>query len=88
MKSELTGFFVTRQFNNRHAASYGELTPESGKNIGIILLYKGDILQAFSPYSRAVGNLLVEDRLIIETELNYTLKLQKNDSSLPLAGCV
>jgi hypothetical protein len=55
----------------------GELTLESGNNIGTILLYKGDILQAFSPYSRAIGDLLVEVGLIIETELIDTLKLQK-----------
>ena len=68
-----------------------ELTLEAGNKIGTILLCKGAILQAISPYSppysRAIGDLLVEDGLIIETELIDTLKLQKIDSSLPLAGC-
>jgi hypothetical protein len=38
----------------------GELALESGNNIGTTLLHKGKILQAFSPYSRAIGNLLVK----------------------------
>ena len=64
----------------------GELILESGNNIGTILLHKGNILQAFSPYSRAIGDLLVEDGIITETELLDTLKLQKTSSFSPLGG--
>ena len=64
----------------------GELVLESGNNLGTMLLHKGKILQAFSPYSRAIGDLLVEDGIITEAELLDTLKLQKMRPSLPLGG--
>ncbi|HUI45776.1 MAG TPA: DUF4388 domain-containing protein [Nitrospirota bacterium] len=64
----------------------GELVIESGNNIGTMLMYEGKILQAFSPYSRAIGDLLVEDGLISETELIETLKLQKKNEYIPLGG--
>jgi len=64
----------------------GELVLESGNNIGTILLHKGKILQAFSPYSRAIGDLLVEDGLINESELLETLKLQKKSAYAPLGS--
>jgi len=38
----------------------------------------------FSPYSRDIGDLLVEEGLITEAELLGTLKLQKMNSSSPL----
>lgn len=64
----------------------GELVIESGNNIGTMLMYEGKILQAFSPYSRAIGDQLVEDGLISETELIETLKLQKKTEYIPLGG--
>ncbi len=64
----------------------GELFLESGNNIGTILLHKGRILQAFSPYSSAIGDLLVEDGLVSEAELMETLQSQKNNSYAPLGS--
>jgi hypothetical protein len=64
----------------------GELAVESGNNIGTILFHKGEILQAFSPYSRAIGDLLVEDGLISEADLLETLKLQKKSTYAPLGS--
>jgi hypothetical protein len=64
----------------------GELVVESGNNIGSILFHDGKILQAFSPYSRAIGDLLVEKGLINEEELLDTLKLQKKGSYAPLGS--
>ena len=64
----------------------GELTMESGNNIGTMLFHRGKILQAFSPYSRAIGDLLVEDGLISEAELIETLKLQKKNTYAPLGA--
>jgi hypothetical protein len=67
-------------------ARSGELAIESGNNIGTILFHKGKIIQAFSPYSRAIGDLLVEDGLITEAELMETLKLQKQSLYAPLGS--
>ncbi len=67
-------------------ARTGELAIESGNNIGMMLLHEGKILQACSPYSRAIGDLLVEDGLISDTELIETLKLQKRSEYMPLGG--
>jgi len=64
----------------------GELVIESGNNIGTIILYQGEILQAFSPYSKAIGDLLVEEGLISDTELIETLKVQKRNAYAPLGG--
>ncbi len=64
----------------------GELIMESGNNIGTILCHQGMILQAFSPYSRAIGDLLVEDGLITEAELLETLRLQKMNAYMPLGA--
>jgi hypothetical protein len=64
----------------------GELVIESGNNIGTLLLHQGKILQAFSPYSRAIGDLLVEDGLVTESELMDTLKLQKKNENIPLGA--
>jgi hypothetical protein len=52
-----------------------------------MLLHKGKILQAFSPYSRTIGDLLVKDGIITEAELLDALKLQKMSASSSLAGC-
>jgi hypothetical protein len=64
----------------------GELVLESGNNIGSLLVHQGRILQASSPYSRAIGDLLVEDGVLSETELIETLKLQKRSAYSPLGG--
>jgi glutaredoxin-related protein len=64
----------------------GELTIESGNNIGHMLFYGGKILQSMSPYSRAIGDLLVEEGLITEMELIETLKLQKKNPASPIGA--
>jgi hypothetical protein len=63
-----------------------ELVLESGNKIGTMLLHKGKILQVISPYSRAIGDFLVEDGIITETKLLDTLKLQKMSASSSLGG--
>ncbi len=67
-------------------ARTGELVMESGNNIGTILFHRGKILQAFSPYSRAIGDLLVEGGVITDEDLLETLKLQKMNSYTPLGA--
>ena len=64
----------------------GELVLEAGNNIGTILFHKGKIIQAFTPYSRAFGDLMVEDGLISEEELLETLRFQKKSDYVPLGG--
>ncbi|HEY6010019.1 MAG TPA: DUF4388 domain-containing protein, partial [Nitrospirota bacterium] len=67
-------------------ARSGELVIESGNSIGSILFHQGTILQAFSPYSRAIGDLLVEKGLISEDELLETLKQQNKNAYAPLGA--
>ncbi|HYA86943.1 MAG TPA: DUF4388 domain-containing protein [Nitrospirota bacterium] len=67
-------------------ARTGELVMESGNNIGTILFHQGKILQALSPYSRTIGDLLVDDGVITEGDLFDTLKLQKMNSDVPLGA--
>lgn len=62
----------------------GELVLESGNNIGSILFHEGKILHASSPYSRAIGDLMVEAGLITEAELLDTLMLQKKSVYSPI----
>lgn len=64
----------------------GELVLESGNNIGSILFYKGTITLTFSPYSRAIGDLLVDDGVITEAELLEMLQLQKREANAPIGG--
>ncbi len=64
----------------------GELVLEAGNNIGTMLFHQGKILQAFSPYSRAIGDLLVEGGMINESELMEMLKQQKNSAYAPLGS--
>jgi len=64
----------------------GELVIESGNNIGTVLMHNGKILQAVSPYSRAIGDLLVEEGRISEADLIETLKIQKKEEYVPLGG--
>jgi hypothetical protein len=67
-------------------ARTGELVMESDNNIGSILFYKGNVLQTSSPYSRAIGDLLVEEGLISETDLIETLLHQKKSPDSPLGS--
>ena len=67
-------------------ARTGELVLESGNNIGSMVFRDGRILQAFSPYSRAIGDLLVEQGIVTEAELLATLKLQKQKYDTPIGG--
>lgn len=67
-------------------ARTGELLMEAGNNIGTMLFHRGKILQAFSPYSRAIGDLTVEKGLITEAELLEMLKLQKMSDYTPLGA--
>jgi hypothetical protein len=67
-------------------ARSGELVLETGNNIGTILFHKGNIVQAFSPYSRAFGDFMVEEGLISEAELIETLQFQKKSDYVPLGG--
>ena len=64
----------------------GEMVLESGNNIGSMMIHEGKILHASSPYSRAIGDLMVEDGLITEAELIETLVIQKKSSYSPLGG--
>jgi glutaredoxin-related protein len=66
----------------------GELVLESGNNIGSMLFHEGLVLHAFSPYSRAIGDLLVEDGVLSELELIEVLKLQKSEEHVPLGSLV
>ena len=62
----------------------GELVVESGNNIGSLLFHEGRILLAFSPYTRAIGDLLVEKEVLSDTELLDVLKLQMNGPHTPV----
>jgi hypothetical protein len=62
----------------------GELVVESGNNIGSIVFHQGTVLQAYSPYSRAIGDLMVEDGVITEAELFEALEQQKKKMSIPI----
>ncbi len=62
----------------------GELVIESGNNIGSMHFHEGRILLAFSPYSRAIGDLLVEGGMITDDELLEALKLQKKSNGMLL----
>jgi len=64
----------------------GELMLESGNKIGTMLFYRGKILQSMSPYSRAIGDLLVERGRITETELIEMLQFQKRNSVSPIGS--
>jgi len=64
----------------------GELVMESGNNIGSMLFHEGRILQAFSPYTRALGDLLVDDGVLTDTELIDVLKLQKSEPDRPVGS--
>jgi len=62
----------------------GELVVESGNNIGSLLFYEGRILLAFSPYTRAIGDLLVEQGVLTDAELLEVLKQQMTGPHTPV----
>jgi hypothetical protein len=62
----------------------GELTLESGNNIGSLLFHEGKILLAFSPYTRAIGDLLVEQGVLTDAELLDVLKQQMTGPHTPV----
>lgn len=62
----------------------GELVLESGNNIGTLVLHKGRILLAFSPYTRAIGDLLVERGVLTDAELLDVLKQQRTGPHTPV----
>ncbi len=62
----------------------GELVLEAGNNIGSLIFHNGAILQAFCPYRREIGDLLVEGGIITETELLEALKMQKQNAITPI----
>ena len=64
----------------------GELVLESGNNIGTMLFYKTKVLHASSPYSPAIGDLLVEAGILTETDLIEALMLQKKNVNTPLGS--
>jgi hypothetical protein len=85
MNCELTGFpLADVLFVIALEARTGELFLESGNNIGSVIFHKGAILQAYSPYSRAIGDLLVEGGIISETELLDGLRQQKKNHFSPI----
>jgi len=67
-------------------ARTGELILEADNNIGTILFHNGNVLQTSSPYSRAIGDLLVEEGLISDTDLIETLLHQKKNPVSPLGS--
>ena len=62
----------------------GELVVESGNNIGTLLFHEGRILLAFSPYTRAIGDLLVEQGVLTDSELLGVLKQQMTGPHTPV----
>jgi hypothetical protein len=87
MKCEFAGFdFPDILLLIGLKARTGELVIEAGNNIGSIIFHDGNILQAFSPYSRAIGDLLVEGGIISEEELLGTLRLQKKNDHVPIGS--
>ena len=64
----------------------GELVVESGNNIGSLLFHEGKILLAFSPYTRAIGDLLVEQGMITDAELLEMLKEQRTGPHTPVGA--
>lgn len=64
----------------------GELVVESGNNIGSLIFSEGRILLAFSPYTRAIGDLLVEKGLLTDSELLDVLKQQMTGPHTPVGA--
>ncbi len=64
----------------------GELVIEAGNNIGSLLVHEGRILLAFSPYTRAIGDLLVEQGYVSDAELIRVLKEQRTGLHTPVGA--
>jgi hypothetical protein len=64
----------------------GELVVESGNNIGTLLFQDGKILLAFSPYTRAIGDILVEQGVLSDAELLDVLKQQMTGPHTPVGA--
>src|SRR5512142_441062 len=64
----------------------GELVVEAGNNIGSLLFRDGSILLAFSPYTRAIGDLLVEQGAVTDSELIEVLKEQRTGVHTPVGA--
>jgi len=62
----------------------GELVVESGNNIGSLFFHEGKIILAFSPSTRAIGDLLVEQDVLTDAELLDVLKRQMVGPHLPV----
>ena len=62
----------------------GELVIESGNNIGSLLFHEGKIILAFSPYTRAIGDRLVEQGVLTESELLDILQQQRSGPPVPI----
>ena len=62
----------------------GELVVESGNNIGSLLFHEGRILLGFSPYTRTIGDLLVEQEVLTDAELLDMLKQQMTGPHTPV----
>ena len=62
----------------------GELVLEAGNNIGSLMFHEGRILLAFSPYTRAIGDLLVEEGVVSDAELLDVLKQQRTGLHTPV----
>ncbi|MFA5074043.1 MAG: DUF4388 domain-containing protein [Nitrospirota bacterium] len=87
MKNESTGFCLHEiVFLIGMSGRTGELLIESGNNIGTMLFHQGNVFQAFSPYSRAIGDLLVEEGTITDIDLMETLMMQKKEPHIPIGG--
>jgi hypothetical protein len=65
-------------------ARTGELIIESGNSIGSMVFHDGKIIQSFSPYARAIGDLLVEGGALNEAEFMEILKSQKTGTYSPV----
>ena len=68
------------------AGRTGELIVESGNNIGSLFFHEGRILLAFSPYTRAIGDLLVEQEVLTDAELLDVLKQQMTGPHTPVGS--
>jgi glutaredoxin-related protein len=65
-------------------ARTGELIIESGNSIGSMIFHDGKILQSFSPYARAIGDLMVEGGAVTEAELMEILQSQRAGTYSPV----
>jgi hypothetical protein len=68
------------------AGRTGELVVESGNNISSLFFHEGRILLAFSPYTRAIGDLLVEQEVLTDAELLDVLKQQMTGPHTPVGS--